>query len=207
MKISLKQIGPSAAKQTAAFLRTVKSNEHETLKRIGYLGRKEMMGVLGHQGSEYKHSNPGQPPYRQTGRLQRSVRYDTDGNSVHVYPNKKSRAFYGDVLQWGIDTIAKRRRPKKYRIGLQGPVAIRAGRVVFARLKTPRQVDAANAIVGSLYTPDGRRTSKLAHIDIGGKRMLERYEDNVKIAARDFVTPTRTRMQTTVDRLLNKVIY
>jgi len=207
MKFSIKQVGPTATAQTKKFMSRVKSNERKVVKRIGYRGRQVMQDVLGRQGGEGRHSRPGQPPYRQSGNLQRSIRYKADENSAHVYPAKTGRAFYGDVLQWGISRTGKFRRPKTYKPGMRGPVALRNNRVIMTRLKTKKQAEAANRITALIYTRNGQRKHRTAHIDIGGARMLERYEKQVKIAARDFVTPTKRKMQPEVDRLLRQVVY
>jgi len=107
-------------------------------------------------------SPPGQPPYTKTGALKRAIRFAVDSPSVIIGPTYTGIGLVGKTHEFGGVETKRRggRQPNwQLRIGGHGPVAIKNGVVIFAKLRTPNQVTRAKRIAAAAQTVLARTKS------------------------------------------------
>lgn len=70
-----------------------------------------------------KASRPGNPPHMQSGRLKKSILFAVEDGRVIIGPAKRTRAFYGDILEkGGRYPVAVKRRGRKTGVSRKGQV-------------------------------------------------------------------------------------
>jgi len=128
-------------------------------------------------------SFPGTPPFTHTGALKRSILFGVSRNipSVVIGPSKSEIGLIGRTHEFGgTENKAKGQRGKvnwKLRIGGHGPIPIRgrgtggrktktlsgAGRVIFTKLRTQRQVNRAKVTAAQHFaTQKGKEQIPIA---------------------------------------------
>jgi hypothetical protein len=101
-------------------------------------------------GNERVSSPPGTPPYTHTGALKKSIIFGVGEDSVVIGPTYSEIGRIGHTHEFGGVEPAKRSRKRKnnwvLEIGGHGPVAIKNGKPVFAKLRTAGQVARARQL-------------------------------------------------------------
>lgn len=107
-------------------------------------------------------SPPGQPPFTHTGALKKSIVFGAGMESVVIGPTFSEIGRIGHTHEFGGAEPAKRSRKRKnnwvLEIGGHGPVAIKSGKPVFARLRTAAQVARARQLAKEI--PAGMTVGK-----------------------------------------------
>ncbi len=107
-------------------------------------------------------SAPGQPPYTHTGALKKSIVFAVGTESVIIGPTYSEIGRIGHTHEFGGTEPKKvsrqRRNNWNLSIGGHGPVAVKNGRPVIAKLQTARQVERAKRIAREI--PAGMTVAK-----------------------------------------------
>ena len=97
-----------------------------------------------------KYSAPGTPPFTHTGALKKSILFAASDESAVIGPSYSEIGRIGHTHEFGGTEPAKKSRRKKnnwqLKIGGHGPVALKSGKPVMAKLRTSAQVSRAKRI-------------------------------------------------------------
>lgn len=131
-----------------------KKRSKQILSRQGAYVRGIAKRKIRRRKNPKKYSPAGTPPFTHTGALKKSVIFAASEESVVIGPSYSEIGQIGHTHEFGGTEPEKKSRQKKNNwrlvIGGHGPVAIRNGKPVIARLRTAIQVKRAREIAGKI---------------------------------------------------------
>jgi hypothetical protein len=133
-------------------INAVRNAMNPSLRHAGGLVRKASQRLIRRRRDRTIHSAPGSPPYTHTGALKRSILFGfTAITSVIIGPAASVIGRIGHTHEFGGVEGPKRNREGRsiirlLRIGGTGPIDARDGQLVYARIRTERQLERARRI-------------------------------------------------------------
>ncbi len=191
-----------------ALLERVRQNYPGVLARSGAIVRQTMIDDLSvNRGG--RPSRPGQAPGRKTGRLARSIYFEVhaDGDRPGVFVGAVKRGrFYGDIHDQGKTISQTARFVKNFRPGQVGPIAIRGGEVIRARLRTQAQALRARRIARAIVDMK-TRDLRPGVVGVSRAMVMERRTFPVNYPRRPFTVPARDRALPAVMDVMKTIVH